>query len=98
MGIVLRNDLFDGRVCDESSHMEIDVKKKGGSYRLRNGRFASKGDAIKDEYAYRLAWLECEREKYMNMYLSMADKWRKSEMELRKLKMKVQELAKTCQI
>lgn len=98
MGIVLRGDLFEGRVCDESSRMEIDVRKKGGAYRLRNGRFASKGDAIKDEYAHRLAWLEWERKKYMDMYLLMAYKWRKSEVELRELKMKVQELAKTCQI
>ena len=96
--LVLRNDLFGGVVCDKRSYMEIDVKKKGGSYRLRNGRFASKGDAIKDEYGYRLAWLEYERKKYMKMYLIMAENWRKSEKELRDLKVRVQKLAKTCQI
>lgn len=98
MGVSIRRDLFEGFVCDEGSRVELDVRKKGGAYRLRNGRFASEGEAIRDEYAYKLAWLECEREKYMKMYLIMSDKWRKSERELRELKQKIQELAKTCPI
>ena len=73
----VRNDLFrddvEHCVMDDSERVVLDVSRKGGAYRLRNGRFSSRYDALRDKYAKRVSWLEFEREKYQRAWLAACD-------------------------
>lgn len=73
----VRNDLFRDdvvhSVVDSSERVVLDVVKKGGSYRLQNGRFSSRYDALRDKYTKRVSWLEFEREKYQRAWLGACD-------------------------
>ena len=93
-----RFDLFTGdvihsTVCD-SAKSDVSVKIFGGGYRLRNGRYASKSDALSDKYSHRIAWLEFERRKYMRAYLSVCERLSSVERELRDMKSNIGKLIK----
>lgn len=93
-----RFDLFTGdvihsTVCD-SAKSDVSVKMSGGGYRLRNGRYASKSDALSDKYSHRIAWLEFERMKYMRAYLSVCERLSSVERELRDMKSNIGKLIK----
>ena len=91
------DDLVNSTVRDDARE-KVEIGKKGGGYRLKNGRYASKEAALEDEYAHKLSWLRYEREKYQRAWLAACDRLSSVERELRELKGKVRELAKTCQI
>lgn len=85
--MVSASDIMRERAC-------MDVRVRGGGYRLRNGRYANREDAFVDKYAKRIAWLEFEREKYMRAWMGVCDVLAMRERELRELKEKIQGLLK----
>ena len=73
-----KKDLFSHDLVfstiENSKSSNVEVKRNGGGYRLSNGRYASKSDALSDKYSHRIAWLEFERMKYMRAYLAVCDR------------------------
>lgn len=90
---LFKGDLFHSTVSD-SAMSDLRVMKKGGAYRLRNGRYASMSDALADKYSHRIAWLEFERDKYMRAYLSVCERLSSVERELRDMKSNIGKLIK----
>ena len=86
----VRNDLFAHDVVygmmDEKGVHGLEVRKKGGSWRLQNGRYASKGDAVEDAWKRRMSWLEYEREKYMRAWVAVTKRLCMVERENREIK------------
>jgi hypothetical protein len=72
-----KRDLFmndvEFSVMNDDSRSYIDVQRKGGAYRLSNGRFASRYDALRDKYAKSVARLEYDCMKYKRAWIGAAE-------------------------
>ena len=86
---LFRNDIQFSMMSEKQINSEFDITKKGGSYRMRNGRFASKYDAFKDKYSRKMQWLAFEREKYMRAWLAVCERLASVERENIELKKKI---------